>query len=81
MTPTTLAKMVGAIPPYADPDLDDAIRLLAGKKPTLEQIASGDLYHAIRAITSYQYECRKLKNEIVEIEPSANNAHMREFGL
>ncbi len=84
MTPTKLAKMVGAIPPYANPQMETARQLLAANpdgRPTMAQLTEPAIQQAIAAITSYQHACQELGNNLSDIAPSPSHARQIEFGL
>ena len=84
MTPTKLAALVGAIPPYANPELDAARQLLAANpdsRPTLAQLAEPVIQQAIAAITGYQQACQQLGQDLADIAPSPSHTRQIEFGL
>ena len=70
MTPTKLAALVGAIPPYANPRWTAARQLLADQSDgclTAAQLTQPTLQQAITAITSYQQDCQQLRQELADI--------------
>ncbi|MFM7171565.1 MAG: hypothetical protein ACKO4U_00815 [Caldilinea sp.] len=84
MTPTKLAALVGALPPFVHPDLDAARQLLAANpdgRPTLAQLTGPTIQQAIAAITSYQHGCRQLSADLADIAPGPATARLIEFGL
>ena len=84
MTPTKLAALVGAIPPYANPDLEAARQLLAANpdgRPTMAQLTEPTIQQAITAITGYQQACQQLGQDLADIAPSPSHARQIEFGL
>ncbi len=85
MTPTKLAALVGAIPPFAHPDLDAARQLLAANpdRPPdrMAQLTEPTIQQAIAAITGYQQACQQLGQDLADIAPSPSHARQIEFGL